>query len=223
MQELTSSKPCREEFRGGPDSRRYIDWQCGAKRLLDVAGACTGLLLFSPLLLAIALLIKWEDRGPVLYRRRVVGPDGEFDAFKFRSMRVDADAILQSNPAMRREFERTYKLRSDPRATRVGRWLRKFSLDEFPQLLNVIRGEMSLVGPRMITAPELAKYGEFAEVVRTVRPGLTGYWQVNGRQRTSYEERVRMDMYYLENRSLALDIWILCKTPWKVIRGEGAY
>lgn len=126
------------------------------------------------------LLIMLEDRGPVFYRRRVVGRRGEFDAYKLRTMRTDADAILLGDPALRMEFERNFKLKNDPRVTRIGTILRVWSLDEVPQLFNVLRGEMSLVGPRMITKSELAKYGPHSDLLRSVKPGLTGYWQVSG-------------------------------------------
>lgn len=193
------------------------------KRLVDVVGAVVALILFSPVLLWAALLIKLGDRGPVIYRRRVVGQQGEFDAFKLRTMRTDADRLLQENAALRAEYEQAFKLKSDPRVTPVGAVLRKYSLDELPQLFNVLSGEMSLVGPRMITAPELQKYGEQQHLLRHVKPGLTGYWQVNGRQQTSYAERVTMDSYYIENWSLLLDLKILLVTPIKVLKGEGAY
>ncbi|HZI46456.1 MAG TPA: sugar transferase [Pyrinomonadaceae bacterium] len=193
------------------------------KRGLDVTLALVLLVSLAPLLFMIAVLIWLHDGGPVLYRRRVVGRTADFDAFKFRTMRVDADAVLASNPEIRREFEQNFKLKKDPRVTRVGAVLRKYSLDELPQLLNVLRGQMSLVGPRMITVAELPKYGEFESLLRSVRPGLTGYWQVNGRQTVGYEERVRMDVYYVQNWSLALDVKILLRTPWKILRGEGAY
>src|SRR5262249_88316 len=149
-----------------------------------------------------ALAVKLQDGGPAIYRRRVIGPSGEFDAYKFRSMRTDADSALAKNPALRREFERNFKLISDPRVTRIGAWLRRVSLDELPQLVNVLKGEMSLVGPRMITGPELAKYGDSGTLLLTVKPGLTGYWQVYGRQAVAYEERVQMDIFYIENWSL---------------------
>jgi lipopolysaccharide/colanic/teichoic acid biosynthesis glycosyltransferase len=194
-----------------------------AKRLLDVAVATGTLLLFAPLLGLITGFVRLYDGGPAIYRRRVVGPEGEFDAFKFRSMRVDADRILADDPQMAAEFARSFKLRSDPRVTPVGRWLRKFSLDELPQLVNVLRGEMSLVGPRMITSAELPKYGDRKDVVLCVKPGLTGYWQVNGRQEVSYDERVAMDTYYINHWSLGLDVRILALTPLRVIRGSGAY
>lgn len=194
-----------------------------AKRVLDISGAIAALALSSPILIVSAVLIKLEDGGPVFYRRRVVGQQGEFDAFKLRTMRTDADRVLQENPELRAEYEQAFKLKSDPRITKVGAVLRKYSLDELPQLFNVLMGQMSLVGPRMITTPELQKYGERQHILRNVKPGLTGYWQVNGRQQTSYAERVTMDSYYIENWSLLLDLKILLITPIKVLKGEGAY
>lgn len=197
--------------------------ELAVKDALDFLGALAMLLVLSPLFLLIAICVKLDDGGPVFYRRRVVGRKGEFGAFKFRTMRPDADAILAADQALRALFETDYKLQNDPRITRVGVFLRKYSLDELPQLLNVLMGQMSLVGPRMITAAELRKYGRFQELLLQAKPGLTGYWQVNGRQRVSYGERVKMDVYYLKHWSLGLDFEILLKTPAKVVRAEGAY
>jgi len=193
------------------------------KRGIDLLGALTLLCLLSPLLLLVALLIVVADGFPVYYLRRVVGPRGEFNAYKFRTMCRDADAILELNPELREAFTQNFKLPCDPRVTGVGGWLRKYSLDELPQLVNVVKGQMSLVGPRMITAQELSKYGEYQDLLLTVRPGLTGYWQTRGRQEVSYEERVRMDVFYIQQWTLALDLKILLETPWKVIKGKGAY
>lgn len=193
------------------------------KRSTDLLGAALLLWLFLPLLAVIALLIVITDGYPFIYRRRVLGMHGEFDAYKFRTMCRNADAILESNPKLLEEFTQNFKLQSDPRVTRLGGWLRKYSLDELPQLLNVIRGQMSLVGPRMITAPELAKYGDYQNLLRTVKPGLTGYWQTRGRQETDYAERVQMDVHYITHWNLSLDLLILLRTPWTVIRGKGAY
>jgi lipopolysaccharide/colanic/teichoic acid biosynthesis glycosyltransferase len=177
----------------------------------------------SPLLLVVMLLI-WITAGfPIFYLRRVVGTDGEFDAYKFRTMCRDADAILQANPELREAFAQNFKLRSDPRVTPIGQWLRKFSLDELPQLVNVLKGQMSLVGPRMITAQELSKYGQYQDLLMTIKPGLTGYWQTRGRQDVSYDERVNMDVHYITHWTLGLDLRILFETPWKVIKGKGAY
>ncbi len=193
------------------------------KRVLDLLGATMLLILLSPVFLLAALLIVADDGLPVFYRRRIIAKNGEFDAFKFRSMRRDADEILNRDSVLRAEFEESYKLKRDPRLTKVGAFLRRHSLDELPQLFNVVLGEMSLVGPRMITAPELAKYGPFQELFLSVKPGITGYWQVNGRQEVSYEERVAMDVHYINNWSLWLDLKILILTPLKVIKREGAY
>jgi lipopolysaccharide/colanic/teichoic acid biosynthesis glycosyltransferase len=193
------------------------------KRAIDIVGALGLIVFLSPVFLIVAVLILVADGAPVIYRRRVVGPAGEFDAFKFRTMRSDADRILERDQRMRAAFNQNFKLKSDPRVTRLGSVLRKFSLDELPQFFNVLRGQMSLVGPRMITAPELEKYGEHKKVLLTVKPGLTGYWQVHGRQEVSYAERVQMDISYIQNWSLRMDMELLMLTPLRVIRGRGAY
>jgi lipopolysaccharide/colanic/teichoic acid biosynthesis glycosyltransferase len=198
-------------------------WQRKAKRAIDLLGSSALVVLLSPLFFLVVLLVLLVDGKPIFFRRRCVGPRGEFDAFKFRTMRRDADQVLERNPALKDAFHQNFKLKSDPRVTRLGAVLRKLSVDELPQLFNVIRGEMSLVGPRMITAPELEKYGEFRDLLLTVRPGITGFWQVYGRQEVSYEERVRMDVEYIRNWSLGMDLKLLCLTPWRVIRGRGAY
>ncbi len=193
------------------------------KRTVDLVGSVSLLGLLVPLLVVLALLIKCHDGGPVFFRRRVVGPKGTFDAFKLRSMCVDADEVLHRNPALRQEFEINFKLKDDPRITAIGTLLRKASLDELPQLWNVIKGEMSLVGPRMITPAELEKYGEAAWIFHCVKPGLTGYWQIEGRQQVSYDRRIEMDLFYVQHWSFWLDMKILMKTPMRVFRGEGAY
>ena len=198
-------------------------WATMLKRALDVLCTILGLVALSPLFVVVSLLVKLQDGGPVLHRRRVVGPDGAFDAFKFRSMRPDADAVLQNDVMMRKMFERKFKLESDPRVTPLGARLRKYSLDELPQLFNVLSGQMSLVGPRMITAQELPKYGAYQRLLLTVKPGLTGYWQVQGRQSVDYSRRVEMDIYYIRNWSLQFDLRILLRTPMAVVKGSGAF
>jgi lipopolysaccharide/colanic/teichoic acid biosynthesis glycosyltransferase len=199
----------------------------GARRALKRAGdlciSMSLLIVLCPVLAVLCFLIKLQDRGPALHRRRVIGPGGEFDAFKLRTMWVDADEILRRNAELRREFEINFKLKNDPRVTPLGALLRKVSLDELPQLWNVAVGEMSLVGPRMITPQELEKYGAAGWIFHRVRPGLTGYWQVQGRQDLSYAQRVEMDLFYVKNWSLLLDLKILVKTPIRVVRGRGAY
>jgi lipopolysaccharide/colanic/teichoic acid biosynthesis glycosyltransferase len=203
--------------------RRRQAYEHFLKRAIDLFGSVLLLCLLSPMFLVVALLIWISDGRPVLYPRRVVGSRGEFDAYKFRTMLRNADAILAADPELRDAFIRDFKLKSDPRITQVGTWLRKYSVDELPQLVNVLRGQMSLVGPRMITKEELSKYGQYRGLLVTVKPGVTGYWQVRGRQDVSYEERVRMDVHYITHWSLGLDLMILFQTPFRVIRGEGAY
>lgn len=206
-----------------PVARKRHRYELLLKRLMDILGSGFLLVLASPLLLVLALLVRLVDGSPIFHRRRVVGPNGEFDAYKLRTMVRNADALLATDEGLRQAFREQFKLKSDPRVTRLGLWLRKYSLDELPQLINVAKGQMSLVGPRMITAPELEKYGVYQETLLAVKPGLTGYWQVRGRQDVSYEERVRMDMHYITHWSLRLDVMILLQTPVKVIFGQGAY
>ena len=198
-------------------------YQRALKRAIDVVGTLILLCSLCPLLLFLALLIALTDGFPIIYLRRVVGVSREFNAYKFRTMCRNADAILQASPEMREAFTNNFKLQSDPRVTRVGAWLRRYSLDELPQLFNVLKGQMSLVGPRMITAQELSKYGEYQQLLRSVQPGLTGYWQTRGRQDVCYEERVQMDVHYIKQWTLGLDVSILVRTPWVVLKGKGAY
>lgn len=198
-------------------------WDRAVKRVIDWLGSVVLVFLLSPLFLGLACLILLVDGTPVIYRRRVIGPRGEFDAYKFRTMIRDADAFLAANAQLSEAFAQQFKLKTDPRVTLIGAWLRKYSFDELPQLLNVVKGQMSLVGPRMITSAELQKYAPYEAVLLTVKPGITGYWQVEGRQEVSYNERVRMDMYYIANWSLWLDFKILIRTPSKIIRAHGAY
>lgn len=194
------------------------------KTLLDYVGASLTLLVTCPVLAVIALLVKLDSPGPVLHRRRVLGRSGKpFDAFKFRTMVVDADKMLADNAELRRAFEAGYKLDVDPRVTRVGRFLRRSSLDELPQLINVLRGEMSLVGPRMIAPEEATRYGKWQLNLLTVKPGVTGPWQVNGRNNIPYEERVRLNMHYIRNYSIWLDLEILLRTIPAVLKRTGAY
>jgi len=199
------------------------------KRAFDVAGALASLVALLPLLLVIAALVK-ADGGPVLFVHERVGRGGRrFGCLKFRSMVVDAperlEALLASNPEARAQWDAARKLKRDPRVTAIGRFLRASSLDELPQLINVLRGEMSLVGPRPVQAEELAEhYGPAAaEWYASVRPGITGLWQVSGRSDTSYAARVALDLRYLANPSLLWDVWILLKTPFAVLRRRGAY
>ena len=194
------------------------------KATLDRLGAAVGLVALTPAFLIIGVLIKRDSPGPVFYRRRVLGVGGKaFDALKFRTMFVNGDEILNRYPELKRELENNGKLKDDPRVTRVGRFLRKYSLDELPQLFNVLVGQMSLVGPRMITPAEQEKYGKWDQNLLTVKPGITGLWQVSGRSDVAYEERVRLDMYYIRNYTIWLDLQILFQTIPAVLKGRGAY
>jgi exopolysaccharide biosynthesis polyprenyl glycosylphosphotransferase len=194
------------------------------KTVFDYCVTIPGIILFSPLLLFIAICIKLDSPGPVIYRRRVMGVNGkEFNAFKFRTMRTDGEAILQAHPELAEELALNHKIKEDPRVTRVGKFLRKTSLDELPQLFNVLLGQMSLVGPRMIAPNEMKKYSQWGINLLTVKPGITGLWQVSGRSDVSYEERVRLDMHYIRNWSIWLDLQLIWRTVPVVLLAHGAY
>jgi lipopolysaccharide/colanic/teichoic acid biosynthesis glycosyltransferase len=202
-----------------------------AKRTIDIIGSSLLLALLSPVLLAAAILIRLDSGGPIFHRRRVLARQSyresvaphTFDAFKLRTMIPNADAVLLANPDLMREYQKDFKLRNDPRITRIGQPLRRISLDEVPQLLNVLRGQMSLVGPRMISPPELVMYGPRAGKLLSVKPGLTGLWQVSGRQTVGYTERVRLDMWYIDHRSAGLEMTILLRTIGSVLGRRGAF
>ena len=194
------------------------------KAVMDLSLTAIGLALISPLLLILAVIVKLDSPGPALYRRRVMGRGGaQFDAFKFRTMLVNGDEILSAHPELRAEWEREQKLKDDPRVTRCGQWMRKLSLDELPQLFNVLGGQMSLVGPRMIAPVELARYGDDATELLTVKPGITGLWQVSGRSDLGYADRARLDMEYVRTRSFWLDLKLLLLTLPTVLMKKGAY
>ena len=198
------------------------------KRCLDIFL----ILLFSPILIPVfiilSFLVKVTSKGPVFYGHKRVGKNGkEFKCWKFRSMNINSEEmlkeILANDPIRRAEWEKDRKFVDDPRVTKFGQFLRKTSLDELPQLINILLGQMSFVGPRPVTEPELEKYGKDRDYVLSVLPGLSGMWQVSGRSDTSYEDRIAYDSYYIQNWSIWLDIWILIKTVWVVLKGKGAY
>lgn len=199
------------------------------KRLIDILGGLVGCVLLVPITVAvyIARKILKEDDGPMFYEQLRLGKDGKhFKLYKYRSMIIGADEILKeylaNNEEARIEFEKNQKLRNDPRITKLGNFLRKTSLDEFPQFINILKGDMSLVGPRPIVDREVKLFGDKMEIVHSVRPGLTGYWAANGRSDTTYEQRVNMEAYYAENFSFSLDIKIILKTIKAVFEKEGA-
>ena len=198
-----------------------------AKRTFDIVGALFLGVLLSPLILAIITLIRIEGQ-PVLFWHKRIGRNGRyFHCVKFRTMVRDAEHVLRhllnEHPELRDEWTKNFKLRNDPRITMTGRVLRLTSLDELPQLWNVLRGEMSLVGPRPIVRAELLRYGRNASRYLAVKPGLTGLWQIKGRSDTTYRRRVAMDKYYVQNQGILLDIYILAATPAAVLRRNGAY
>ena len=198
------------------------------KRIIDIIGSIIGIILLIPLTGAIWLINKInKEEGPVFYTQERIGKDGKhFKMFKFRSMVVDADErlekMLAENEELRKEFEKTRKLQKDPRITKVGKFLRQTSLDEFPQFINVLKGDMSLVGPRAVIDGEIELFGEHKKEVLSVKPGITGYWAANGRSDTTYDERVQLETYYANNMSLPLDVAILAKTVVTVVKKEGA-
>lgn len=198
-----------------------------AKRVLDVVGAIVLAAVFLPLMLAIAVLMRKEG-GSIIYKHWRIGRNGRaFECLKFRTMIPNADQVLrellQHDPKMQAEWVRDHKLRRDPRVTRLGHFLRRTSLDELPQLWNVMRGEMSLVGPRPVVREELLRYGRNIRTYLSAKPGITGLWQVKGRNDTDYRRRVVLDTYYVRNQNLLLDLYILLKTTRVVLGGNGAY
>ena len=194
------------------------------KNVMDYGVSAIGLIAISPLVLLLALIVKLDSRGPVLHRRRVMGKGGtQFDAFKFRTMHVNGDEILAKHPELQAQLERDHKLTHDPRITRCGEWMRKFSLDELPQLFNVLLGQMSLVGPRMISPKELTRYGDNGDELLTVKPGITGLWQISGRSTLAPSDRVRLDMQFIRTRTAWGDFKLLLKTIPAVIQSRGAF
>lgn len=207
-----------------PQRARITGVDAVLKAALDYLGAIAGLVLFGPLFVVLALLVRLDSPGPIFHRRRVLGRNGRpFDALKFRTMVVNADEVLKQNAELREAFEKGYKLKADPRITRIGSFLRKTSLDELPQLLNVLRGEMSLVGPRMVAPDEAMRYGKWQLNLLTVKPGLTGPWQVQGRSDIAYEDRVRLSTNYIRNYTIWSDLEILLRTVPAVLKSRGAY
>ncbi|WP_117192106.1 sugar transferase [Rhizobium terrae] len=199
-----------------------------AKRSFDITSAALALILFSPIFLMIAALVKFSDNGPVFYGHRRIGHNGRiFKCLKFRTMAVNGDEILRNylrdNPHAAEEWKATRKLRVDPRVTAIGTVLRKLSLDELPQLINILRGEMSVVGPRPVVDEELNLYDSFAAYYLSTRPGLTGLWQISGRNDVSYESRIAFDTHYVQNWSLVGDVMIIVRTIPAVCLARGSY
>lgn len=194
------------------------------KRVIDVILASVALILLSPLFAIIAIAIKIDSKGPVFFAHKRIGKNGKIiKLYKFRSMVINAEELIKSfTPEQMREYKENYKLTNDPRITKVGKFLRKTSLDELPQLINIINGDLSIIGPRPVVADELEKYGVNKDKFLSVTPGLTGYWAANGRSNTTYEQRMEMELYYIDNLSLKMDIKVFFKTILSVLKKKGA-
>ena len=192
--------------------------------MIDVILASVALILLSPLFAIIAITIKIDSKGPVFFAHKRIGKNGKIiKLYKFRSMVINAEELIKSfTPEQMREYKENYKLTNDPRITKVGKFLRKTSLDELPQLINIINGDLSIIGPRPVVADELEKYGVNKDKFLSVTPGLTGYWAANGRSNTTYEQRMEMELYYIDNLSLKMDIKVFFKTILSVLKKEGA-
>lgn len=209
----------------GAQQRAFHEFSC---RALDLLVATIALIALAPLLVLTALAVAMERKGPVLFAHRRIGREGrQFEVFKFRSMAIEGDSILQAHlaadPAARAEWEADHKLRNDPRITPLGKLMRSSSLDELPQLFNVLRGDMSIVGPRPIVTGEVSRYGELFAAYCSVRPGITGVWQVSGRNDISYQRRVEMDALYARRKSVLLDLRIMLATIPAVLMRRGSY
>ena len=217
---LTSRELCATSR--GPSRFYFV-----GKRFLDIFVSCLLLIVLTPAVLLIALAIKLTSKGPVLYRQDRVGLDGEiFSLLKFRTMTPNAGELVLTDEGLRQAYvESGYKLVGDWHAlyTPIGHWLRRSSIDELPQLWNVLCGQMTIIGPRPVVPDELCMYGEVIPIYLSVKPGMTGMWQIHGRSNTTYERRVELDAYYVENRSLALDLMILARTPRVVLSRTGAH
>lgn len=196
------------------------------KRLFDIIVSGLSLIILSPIFLLIVILIRIDSKGKAFYKHKRIGKNGNpIHLYKFRSMYSDSNERLEKmlkDPEIRKEWEENFKLENDPRITKIGNILRKTSLDELPQLLNILRGDMSIVGPRPVIDSEIGKYGEDKEKFLSVTPGLTGWWACNGRSCTSYEDRKKLELYYVEHRSISLDLKIIFKTFISVIKRDGA-
>ena len=194
------------------------------KRFADIICSAIAIILLSPFFIIISIAIKATSKGPVIFVHKRVGKNGKkIGIYKFRSMVMNAEELIEKfTPEQKEEFKKNFKLKNDPRITKIGKFLRKTSLDELPQLFNILKGDLSIVGPRPIMEVETKIYGKYKDMLLSVKPGLTGFWAANGRSGTSYKRRRAMEIYYVKNRSLLFDIKIIFKTVISVFKGEGA-
>jgi len=215
-------------LRSSGDRKTPVTIENAVRRVLDVSLSVAGLIFLLPLIVVAAVLIKLQDGGPILFSQNRIGKGGRtFSCLKFRTMVTDAqerlDSLLASDPSAKLAWERDHKLKVDPRVTALGRFLRKTSIDEVPQLFNIILGDMSIVGPRPIVRAEIPRYGPRLQTYCMVKPGLTGLWQVSGRSNTSYRRRVAFDVVYVRQRSILLDLKIIVATVPAVLQSRGSY
>ena len=222
MQEIEINKKI-ETFNYINTPRKRLIYDC-SKRGFDIISSLIAIIIFSPILVTIIFLVKFDSKGPAVFGHTRIGRNGiKIRVYKFRTMVENAQEILDNfSKEQKKEFEKNFKLENDPRITRIGKFLRETSLDELPQLFNILIGSMTVVGPRPIVEKEIEKYGIYGEKLLSVKPGLTGLWQASGRSDTTYEERVIMDMEYIDKRSFCCDIWIIFKTIGAVFKREGA-
>lgn len=194
------------------------------KRFADIICSAIAIILLSPFFIIISIAIKATSKGPVIFVHNRVGKNGKkIGIYKFRSMVMNAEELIEKfTPEQKEEFKKNFKLKNDPRITKIGKFLRKTSLDELPQLFNILKGDLSIVGPRPIIEVETKIYGKYKDILLSVKPGLTGFWAANGRSDTSYKRRRAMEIYYVKKRSLLFDIKIIFKTVISVFKGDGA-
>ena len=209
-----------KETQNSEKARRYIK----VKRILDCILATIALIILSPIYLIIAIAVKIDSKGPVFFKHTRIGKNGKIiKIYKYRTMVANAEELIKKfTPEQMKEYKENFKLENDPRITKVGKFLRKTSLDELPQLLNIIQGDLALIGPRPVVKSELEKYGENTGKFLSVTPGLTGNWAASGRSNTTYEERMKMELWYVDNISFITDVKIFFKTIIAVIKKEGA-
>ena len=214
----------QENFKVKTDIKRSM--YIFIKRSSDVIISLLSMIILAPIFLLIIIMIKFDSKGNVFYKHKRIGKNGKYIyLYKFRTMYTNSNEILNEllkDPKIKKEWEENFKLDNDPRVTKVGKFLRRSSLDELPQLLNILLGDMSIVGPRPVIDGEIDKYGVNKKRLLSVTPGLTGWWACNGRSATSYEDRMKLELYYVKNRSIMLDIKVILKTFGAVIKGHGA-
>ncbi len=215
-EEAISKKICKEKV----NKKMYKV----TKRICDIIFSVIGLIILSPIFLIISIAIKLDSKGTAFFAHKRIGKNGKIiNIYKFRTMLPNAEDMIKNfDEEQMKEFRENYKLKNDPRITRIGKFLRKTSLDELPQIVNIIKGELSIIGPRPIIEVELQKYGNKKDKLLSVTPGLTGYWQANGRSCTTYNERIKMELYYVDNCSFWLDFKVFFKTIISVFKKDGA-